>query len=216
MMYGGDLTFYDIIKLVPHVQELYFGDLEIEFRHLDTTELMLNDLKTLSVFGAKISNRVIKQLEQIAPNLEELRLYSSAVVDDNDKDGDDGNHTHGDAAISMPGVALKNVSIVTEECGFKKMSISNILNGSHIATIESMLGRKSNLYIHIKTQEAAEQFYLLPDCKRSITVISKQEFDRHSTDSLVIHIECEALSQLRVDLQRHKVRLQWYNGVLVM
>ncbi|KAL9559214.1 hypothetical protein MBANPS3_000531 [Mucor bainieri] len=74
------LTLYDILRLVPDVQDLEIINATIEYQELGTKDLVLNDLQHVQFHLSKIDHRVTAQLGSIAPNLDRLTISNSSIV----------------------------------------------------------------------------------------------------------------------------------------
>ncbi|KAL9559960.1 hypothetical protein MBANPS3_000180 [Mucor bainieri] len=199
------LNLYDILKLVPAVQDLTFSDATIEFQERYNHGLMLNDLKTLEIAGAKIDYRVLSQLGSIAPSLDHLTLSSSIVIDRPEK-----------FAVIMPHSNLSSLTFKTNDYDENYWNESSCSGPGRdeLASIERDMEIDEILYLRVQTESFPVKYYVLREDIRLITMISGQEFNLHATAATIAHIECKSLSSLSFSLENLWVDMHFKNGVL--
>ncbi|KAL9553245.1 hypothetical protein MBANPS3_003381 [Mucor bainieri] len=150
------LTLYDILRLVPDVQDLKISDNPIKYQELGSGELVLNDLQRMEFSFSKVDHRVITQLGSIAPNLDRLAIESSLVA------GREGTY-----AVIMPDSNL----------GCLILDFSNELEDEYeIESTEEQAGiDASSIYLYIKAELHPETHYVWRPKDSTLAMTSKEE-----------------------------------------
>ncbi|KAL9542311.1 hypothetical protein MBANPS3_008670, partial [Mucor bainieri] len=199
------LTFYDILKLTPDVQELEFSDDTIQYQKLGKGELMLNGLKNLEIAGAKIDYKVMTQLSSIAPNLDRLSILSSIVVGRKEK-----------YAIIMPHSNLSSLVFGIKEFCWEACDLDYEQHPRfrELDLTDKKMNIKEIMYLCIKTEFHPTQYYVLKANSQVNTRISQEEFALHGAASTTVYIECKSLSSLSFALKDLETTMLFENGVL--
>ncbi|KAL9549991.1 hypothetical protein MBANPS3_004930 [Mucor bainieri] len=171
------LTLYDILRLVPDVQDLKIFDNPIKYQELGSGEMVLNDLQRMEFSFSKVDHRVITQLGSIAPSLDRLAIKNSLVV------GKEGTY-----AVIMPD---SNLSCLI-------LDFSNDWEDEYeIESTEEQAGiDASSIYLYIKAELHPETYYVWRPKDSTLAMTSKEEYDVHAAPKLSAHIECKSLSSL--------------------
>ncbi|KAL9541550.1 hypothetical protein MBANPS3_009054 [Mucor bainieri] len=173
------LTLYDILRLVPDVQDLEISDDPFEYQELGTRDLVLNNLQHMEFSFSKVDHRVITQLGRIAPNLDRLTISNSLVVG-----------RKGTYAVVMPDSNLS----------FLAIDFSDVWEGeSESVSTEGQTDIDGSLYLYIKTELHPETYYVWRPEDATLAMTSKEEYDMHAAPLLSAHIECKSLSSLSLE-----------------
>ncbi|KAF1806532.1 hypothetical protein V8B55DRAFT_1457466 [Mucor lusitanicus] len=201
----GLLSLYDILRLLPAVQDFEFGDAIIKYQASGNCDLILNDLKKLEIVGAKIDHRVITQLSISAPNLHQLTISSSLVVGREAK-----------IAIVMPHSNLSTLTFQTKDLDSETVE-EDYEQRSELRELR-LNGKKMGLdkitYLCIKTELFPEKRYALEPISRVITTLSEKEFKQQATASKTVHIECKSLLSLVFASSNLNITMHFQDGEL--
>ncbi|KAL9558549.1 hypothetical protein MBANPS3_000839 [Mucor bainieri] len=162
------MTLYDILRLVPDVQDFGFSDFSIKYQKLDGEDLVLHDLQRVELNFAKIDYRVITQLGSIAPNLGHLAISNSVIV------GRNGMYT-----IVMPDSNLSSLTV-----HFKAGWV--VHKNEAEWTAEETDAIEESIYLYIETELQPRAYYVWET--NSLAVAMVPEKDVHTMQILVITV----------------------------
>lgn len=193
------MSFYNILKMAPHIKILRFCDEKIEHQTTGLDTLTLNDLAHLQFYATLIGPGVLQHISKIAPNLRNLDLFSCFLLDEDKK--------YRRMIVDMPHSALERIAIKTgthnHTEGAKRREIKKL------ASMEKKINSMNNVYLFVDTEDSSEQHFVLESGQNTITIISKDEYTLNSNGSKILHIHCKSLKELRIDIAGFDINMVW-------
>ncbi|KAL9558960.1 hypothetical protein MBANPS3_000661 [Mucor bainieri] len=199
--HGAPLQYsmYDVLKTIPHAQNISYEDMHIKYQKLDAGSLILRDLTKLFLSEADLDIRVLSQISNIAPNLQTLSITSCRLL-------------HGSKALKnlyqfdmqFTSFALLEICYCIQLSMAAESDNEELAGERHIEGIHDACIVNGPAFLCIQTSNAGlsqeEHFYMLMN-KAPAFPLSIEEFKMHcKTTSTVFRITCRSLERFKVNL----------------